>query len=182
MNLVVYADGYLTAGDKTYRAVYGKGGIGKKFGEGDKISPEGKWPLRRAFYRADRIEKPVTGLDIEALTPQHAWCDVPGDPKYNQLVMLPYPCVDERLAREDGLYDLVVVVGYNDDPVIDGKGSAIFFHVARPDYSASTGCASVGLLDLLEIMPSLGPDSTLTFTSRTLKGEAVRWPYQPPQL
>ncbi|MDR3423986.1 MAG: L,D-transpeptidase family protein [Alphaproteobacteria bacterium] len=180
MNITVYADGYLKAGDKIYRAVYGKNGIGLKIREGDGISPEGTWPLRRAFYRPDRLQKPATSLPIEAMTPNYAWCDVQGDPKYNQFVMLPYPVIDEKLWREDNLYDLVVVIGYNDDPVVDGKGSAIFLHVARPAYSPSAGCAAVSLPDLLEIMPLLGSESTLTFTRETLKGEAVKWPYNPP--
>jgi len=179
MDLVVYNDGWLKAGEKVYRAVYGSGGIGSKEGEGDKVSPEGIWALRRVLYRADRIEKPTTKLPIEAITPAHAWCDVPGDPKYNQLVMLPYPCNDARLWREDNLYDLVVVIGYNDDPVIDGKGSEIYLHVVRPDYSPSAGCASVSLPDLLEILPLLDKNSTLAFTSELLRGGPVKWPYLP---
>jgi L,D-peptidoglycan transpeptidase YkuD (ErfK/YbiS/YcfS/YnhG family) len=178
MNLVVSSDGWLKAGEKFYRAVYGVGGIGPKKGEGDKVSPEGTWPLRRVFYRADRIEKPITKLPIEAITPAHAWCDVPGDPKYNQFVMLPYPCNEGRLWRDDNLYDLVVVIGYNDDPVIDGKGSEIYLHVVRSDYAPSAGCASVSLSDLLEILPHLSADSTLTFTSETLRGESIKWLYK----
>lgn len=182
MELTVYADGYLKAGDKIYRAAYGRDGIGAKIREGDGgISPEGTWPLRRVFYRPDRVEKPVAGLPIEAITPNHAWCDVPGDPKYNRLVMLPHPVIDERLWREDHLYDIVVTLGYNDSPVIDGKGSCIFFHIARPDYSPTMGCASVSLSDMLEIMPRLDDKSSLTFTRETLKHEPVRWPYHPPQ-
>ena len=179
MELILYADGYLKAGDKTYRATYGKNGIGRKTREGDGVSPQGTWPLRRAFYRPDRVQKPETDLPIEETTPNHAWCDVKGDPKYNQFVMLPYPCIDERLWREDNVYDLVVVIGYNDNPIIDGNGSAIFFHVARPAYTPPTGCAAVSLPDLLEILPLLDSGSRLTFTDKTLKGEPVQWPYNP---
>src|SRR5215469_14961884 len=178
MNLVVFADGYLQAGEKIYKAVYGRGGIGPKETEGNRVSPIGVWPLRKAFYRADRLNRPSTGLSIEALTPAHAWCDVQGDPKYNQLVMLPHPVIDQKLWREDHLYDVVVVIGFNDCPVIDGKGPAIFLHVARPDYSPSAGCAALSLPDLLEIMPMLDNDSTLTFATATLKNEPVRWPYR----
>jgi L,D-peptidoglycan transpeptidase YkuD (ErfK/YbiS/YcfS/YnhG family) len=180
MNIVVYADGYLQAGDKVYRATYGHNGIGKKHREGDGISPEGVWPLRRAFYRSDRMEKPETGLPIDVLKPNYAWSDVESDPQYNQLVMLPNPVIEEHLWREDGLYDLFVVIGYNDDPIIVGKGSGILLHVARPEFSPSAGCACVSLPDLLEIAPHLDRDSTLEFTSKTLKGEAVKWPYKAP--
>ena len=179
MNLILYADGYLKAGDKIFAAAYGRNGIGVKSREGDDVSPEGRWNLRQAFYRPDRLLKPVTGLPLDAITPDHAWCDIQGDPCYNQLVMLPYPAINEKLWREDHLYDLVVVIGYNDEPVIDGKGSAIFLHVARPDYSPSAGCACVALPDLLEILSLLNAQSTLTFTQETFKNEQVKQPYNP---
>ncbi len=169
MNLVVYADGWLKAGDKTCRAAYGKNGIGNKQTEGDGISPAGTWPLRKVFYRADRVQELATGLPLQALTPCDAWCDVPGDANYNRHVKLPYAVRDEHLWREDHLYDVIVVIGYNDDPAIDGKGSAIFLHVARESWAPSAGCAAVALPDLLEILPHLNSGSTLTFKSERLK-------------
>ena len=123
------------------------------------------------------------------MTPQLAWGDITGHPDYNKLVHLPQGrtldesvCIDEYLWREDNVYDVVFVMGYNDNPVIDGKGCAIFFHIARPAYSPTAGCAAISLPDMLEITPHLTPDSTMTFTSQTLKGEPIRWPYKPPQL
>ena len=59
------------------------------------------------------------------------WCDAPDDPNYNRLVSLPYPASAEHLWRDDNVYDLIAVLGYNDDPVVPGKGSAIFLHIAR---------------------------------------------------
>ena len=56
---------------------------------------------------------------------------------------LPYPARHERMWREDGLYDLVVVIGYNTDPPVAGRGSAIFLHVARPDFAPTEGCIAV---------------------------------------
>jgi L,D-peptidoglycan transpeptidase YkuD (ErfK/YbiS/YcfS/YnhG family) len=59
--------------------------------------------------------------------------------------------------RDDHLYDLVAVVGYNDDPVVPGKGSAIFLHVAKPDYSPTQGCVALTYQDLLQAIEQLQP-------------------------
>jgi L,D-peptidoglycan transpeptidase YkuD (ErfK/YbiS/YcfS/YnhG family) len=163
MDLIITVDGWLKAGDKKYRAAFGKNGIGPKTREGDGISPKGTWPLREVYYRPDRMPQPTTGLPLHAMTPGDAWCDVPGDPKYNQFVKLPYAVKDEKLWRDDHLYDVIVVIGYNDAPVIDGKGSAIFFHLARENYAPTSGCAAVSMSDMLEILPKLREGSTLSF-------------------
>ena len=65
--------------------------------------------------------------------------------------------------REDGLYDIVVVLGHNDDPVVPGAGSAVFLHIARPDYSPTAGCAALCHADLLEFLAQAGPDTRLCF-------------------
>jgi L,D-peptidoglycan transpeptidase YkuD (ErfK/YbiS/YcfS/YnhG family) len=57
--------------------------------------------------------------------------------------------------REDNLYDVVLVVGYNDAPVVAGKGSAIFLHLARTDYAPTAGCVALALPDLLEALSQL---------------------------
>ena len=115
------------------RAAIGPSGIGVKAGEGDGITPIGAFPVREIFYRADRIARPDTRLPLRALEQNDGWCDAPDDPNYNRLVKLPYPASAEQMWREDHLYDLVVVLGYNDDPVVPGKGSAIFLHLAKPE-------------------------------------------------
>ena len=63
--------------------------------------------------------------------------------------------------REDGLYDLVVELGYNDDPVVPGKGSAIFLHIARPDYAPTEGCVALAEPDLRRLLARCGPETIL---------------------
>ena len=63
--------------------------------------------------------------------------------------------------RDDHLYDIVVVVGYNDDPVVAGKGSAIFLHLARANYAPTAGCVALALPDLLEALAQLTPNDKL---------------------
>ena len=139
------------------RAAIGPGGIAVKRGEGDGITPRGAWPVREILYRADRIAAPRVLLPLRALQPDDGWCDAPNDPGYNRLVKLPYPASAETMWRDDHLYDLVAVLGFNDDPVRPGAGSAIFLHVARPDYSHTQGCVALALPDVLAALAQLGP-------------------------
>jgi L,D-peptidoglycan transpeptidase YkuD (ErfK/YbiS/YcfS/YnhG family) len=148
-------------GSGARRCAVGRGGIGEKLREGDGITPLGRWPLRQVLYRADRITAPKTRLPIAPIEPDQAWCDVPGDPNYNRLVRLPYPSLDERLWRDDSLYDLIVVVGFNDSPPVAGKGSAIFLHLARADYGPTAGCVALSRDDLIEAVEQLGPADCL---------------------
>ena len=76
--------------------------------------------------------------------------------------MLPHAGRCEALWRDDGLYDVIVVLGYNDDPPVPGLGSAIFFHVARPDYGPTEGCVALARDDLLAVLASCGPETVMT--------------------
>ena len=139
------------------RAAIGPGGIAVKGGEGDGITPRGRFAVREILYRADRIARPDVKLPLRAIQPDDGWCDAPDDAAYNRLVKLPYPASAENMWRDDGLYDLVAVLGFNDDPVVPGKGSAIFLHVARPDYGPTHGCAALALADALAALEQLRP-------------------------
>jgi L,D-peptidoglycan transpeptidase YkuD (ErfK/YbiS/YcfS/YnhG family) len=132
--------------------------------EGDGATPAGLWPLRRVLYRPDRLPAPVTDLPVQPIEPQSGWCDAPADAAYNRPVTLPYPASAERLWREDGLYDLIIVLGYNDDPVAPGAGSAIFWHLARPDYAPTQGCIAIARAHMLAALAAAGPGDTLEIT------------------
>ena len=161
-NEVIVSGNRLIMPDQTeVRCALGRGGIGIKSGEGDGITPIGSWPLRRLFYRPDRLDRPVTQLKSDPIQPDDGWCDAPEDPKYNRLVTLPYPASCETMWREDALYDLVVVLGHNDDPVVAGAGSAIFMHLARPGYTPTEGCVALARQDLLHLLTQCGPDSII---------------------
>ena len=158
MDIVVKREGAIHVADWGSGAracAVGRSGIGEKLREGDGITPLGRWPLRRVLYRADRIEAPHTLLPLAPIEPDDAWCDVPDDPDYNRLVRLPHASLHERLWRQDYLYDLIVVVGFNDAPVVPGKGSAIFLHLARPDYGPTEGCIALASEDLREALAQL---------------------------
>lgn len=133
-------------------AIIGAGGIKSPKIEGDHATPAGILPLRRVFYRADRVASPVCHLPVEPLCPTDGWCDDPTHRDYNQYVTLPHPARHERLWREDHVYDIIVVLGYNDAPARPGAGSAIFMHLPPAGGRPTEGCiamAEPALRDLL---------------------------------
>jgi L,D-peptidoglycan transpeptidase YkuD (ErfK/YbiS/YcfS/YnhG family) len=156
-DILVTSDGSLSFGGLQFRCALGKGGVlpEAEKREGDGATPLGRYALRQVFYRPDRLPAPDTRLPVQALTPQDGWCDDPLDPAYNRPVALPYPASHEKLWRDDAVYDVIVVLGHNDDPPVPGLGSAIFMHVARPDYSGTEGCVALALPDLLALLAAL---------------------------
>jgi len=152
MDARVTPDGMFRWGGASYRCALGRGGVVANKHEGDGATPTGRFVLRRAMYRPDRMAPPETRLPLSALAPSDGWCDDPDDPEYNRQVRLPSPARCEGLWREDGIYDLIVVMGHNDDPVVPGAGSAIFIHIARPGYSPTEGCVALARADLLALL------------------------------
>ena len=141
--------GQLRFKGEVFRAACGRGGVSTRKQEGDGATPEGVLPLRRVYYRADRLGKPRTVVPLEPLAPTDGWCDDPASPAYNTPVRLPFGAHHEELWRRDNVYDVIGVLGWNDDPIIRGRGSAIFLHVARPDFAPTEGCIALALFDLL---------------------------------
>ena len=121
----------------------------------DGATPRGRLAVRSVLYRADRICRPRASCRVRPLTSQDGWCDAPGDRNYNRHVRHPYPASAERLWRADGLYDIIVVLGYNDRPRVQGRGSAIFMHVARPDGAPTAGCVALPRAHLLRLIARL---------------------------
>jgi L,D-peptidoglycan transpeptidase YkuD (ErfK/YbiS/YcfS/YnhG family) len=66
--------------------------------------------------------------------------------------------------RADHLYDLVLVLGYNDGPRVRGKGSAIFVHLARPGYTPTEGCIALSLRDLLALLTEVQRGTLIVVT------------------
>jgi len=164
VNFTVDADRGFEIAGRRVRCALGPAGViaAADKREGDGASPAGAWPIRRVLYRPDREPPPQTRLPVAALSPDDGWCDAPDDPNYNAPVTLPYPASAEAMWREDGVYDLVVVLGHNDDPPVPGLGSAIFLHLARPDFSPTHGCVALAREDLLEVLRLAAPGATLT--------------------
>ncbi len=159
-NLVIATPHTAYWADKAYPCATGQGGIATTKQEGDGVTPVGYFPLRHVFYRPDRVVL-ETALPSSPLTLSCGWCDDPASPFYNQYVRTPFPSSHETLWREDDVYDIIVVVGYNDDPIIKGAGSAIFIHVARDGFTPTKGCVAFTRRDLIKILSQLTPQSHL---------------------
>lgn len=153
------SDGWLDIGGRRVRCALGPAGVRPAAAkrEGDLASPAGVWPIREVLYRPDRGPPPATEIRVRALAHDDGWCDDPADPAYNRPVKLPYDASAERMWREDHLYDVVVVLGHNDDPPVPGMGSAIFLHLAKPDYAPTHGCVAVARADLEALLEEARP-------------------------
>lgn len=144
----------------------GRSGIVRDKREGDGGTPAGRFPWRQVLYRADRLPRPATPLPCRLITPDSGWCDDPADAaNYNRPVRLPYAGSHERLWRPDGLYDVILIPGHNDDPPVPGLGSAIFVHVATPDYTPTAGCVALRLEHLLILLGELDPEGGMTVSA-----------------
>ena len=144
---LVRPDGLLRFAGQVWRCALGKGGIRRDKREGDGATPVGLLPLRRVFYRADRLAAPACRVAVEPIATTDGWCDDPGHRDYNRRITLPHDARHEVLWHDDGLYDLVGVLGWNDglsgEPIARGRGSAIFLHLARLDLAPTEGCIAL---------------------------------------
>lgn len=172
MDIVVHTTGktdtrgVLVCGGQKYDCALGRSGVTSDKREGDGGTPLGSFPLRQVFYRADRVARPETALETRELTPETGWSEDPARDDYNRLVTLDpqAPAVEgiDRMTRDDHVYDITVIIGYNDDPPVKGRGSAIFMHVARPGYTPTAGCIALAESDLRQVLRRLGPGSRVT--------------------
>ncbi len=170
MDWQVSRNGHITLSSKpdggTVPAALGRAGVTKASDkrEGDGATPLGRYPLRRVLYRADRVDAPATALPCRPLQPDDGWCDAPGDPAYNRPVRRPYPASHEALWREDGLYDIILVLGHNDDPPARGAGSAIFLHCKRGNYEPTEGCIALDPDHVRALLAASGPGDWITIS------------------
>ena len=130
---------------KDYKAkcAIGKRGIALKKKEGDKRTPKGRFKLKYILYRKDRINNISTKLKLVPIRKNFGWCDDPSTKHYNKLVKLPVRFNTEKLYLNNNTYDIIVVIDYNLNPVKKNKGSAIFLHIAKKNYSPTLGCVAL---------------------------------------
>ncbi|ODA68015.1 L,D-transpeptidase catalytic domain [Methyloligella halotolerans] len=139
----------------------GGSGLGVLKREGDGLTPLGVFPLRQLLYRDDRVMRPRTLIPVHAIRASDGWSDDSDDRNYNRMIALPSPRSAETLKREDHLYDLVLVMGYNDCPRVRGRGSAVFIHLARPEYTPTEGCIALSKRDFLALLREVGPGTRI---------------------
>jgi L,D-peptidoglycan transpeptidase YkuD (ErfK/YbiS/YcfS/YnhG family) len=155
--------GTLIAGQARFPCALGRSGVvaaGMKR-EGDGATPRASMVLRRVFFRADHIPRPRSLLPMRQITPHDAWCDDTSDRRYNRLIQRPHGEHEERLRRGDHLYDVIVELGWNDQPVCKGRGSAIFWHLARTGLTPTAGCVAVQSHVFAKVLPRLSRHTRL---------------------
>jgi len=143
----------------------GKAGFidGHKGREGDHKTPLGHYHLRFGLYRADRLPAPPpvhreNPLNFRPLRPDDGWCDDEQNGAYNRFIKRPYPASHEALWREDGAYDIIIVMSHNDSPPVHGLGSAVFIHIAQPDDRQTLGCLALTPNHMTQLLPYLQRD------------------------
>lgn len=153
--------GWLTAGAWSAPVALGRGGIRANKREGDGGTPKGTFRPRQLWWRDDRHPRPRTFLPVRAIRPEDAWCEDPSSRHYNQPVRLDRERGGDRLQRDDRLYDFIVEIDHNSSPRIAGRGSAVFLHLAREDFSPTAGCVSMTKSAMLQLLQRLGPETKI---------------------
>ena len=153
--IIINKSGYLKYKDFEFKCALGKSGIGKKEMEGDNITPKGNFRIIKIYYRKDRLKKPPSKFTLTEITKNMGWCDDPKSRKYNQPIKLPTKYSHEILYRRDNIYDLILVLNYNMEPIIKNKCSAIFIHVAKKNYKKTAGCIALKKHHLLRLIKEI---------------------------
>jgi L,D-peptidoglycan transpeptidase YkuD (ErfK/YbiS/YcfS/YnhG family) len=153
--------GRLTGGGQTIPVALGRGGIRPNKREGDGATPKGTFRPLRLWWRADRHPRPSTFLPGRAIAREDAWCEDPADRHYNQPVRLNSTQGGDRLTRDDHLYDFIIEIDHNTKPRIAGRGSAVFLHLARNNFSPTAGCVSMTRPAMLRLLARLGPETKI---------------------
>jgi L,D-peptidoglycan transpeptidase YkuD (ErfK/YbiS/YcfS/YnhG family) len=150
--IIINRSGSLKYKNLEFRCALGKAGIKKKKIEGDNITPKGIYKIVNIYYRKDRIKKISSEFKLIKIEKNMGWCDDPESKKYNQLIRLPSKNTNEKLYRKDSIYDLIIVLDFNTNPIIKNKGSAIFIHVAKKKYQPTKGCIALNKKDLIQLI------------------------------
>ena len=141
---------------ETYPCRIGRGGFSPSKREGDEKTPLGEFEFRFGLYRSDRLPgPPPSQITFRAMEVDDGWCDDPNDPAYNRFIRLPLKASHEKIWREDGVYDIILVINQNDSPPIPAQGSAVFFHIAHIDERQTLGCVALSPDVMVKLLLSI---------------------------
>ena len=152
---IVINKNYLTYNNYKVKCALGKRGIGNKRREGDFITPKGNFKIKYILYRKDRIKRIQSKIKKIIIKKDLGWCDDPLYKDYNKLIKIPSEYNYEKLYKKDNVYDIILVLNYNMNPVVKNKGSAIFIHVTKRNYKKTEGCVALKKKHLLKIIKEL---------------------------
>ena len=147
---------YFTSHKLKVKCAIGKKGIGYKRKEGDLITPLGEFNIKYILYRKDRI-KVSSKLKKKVIKKNMGWCDDPKSNHYNKLVKLPFDYKHEKLYKNENIYDIILVLNYNMNPIKKNQGSAIFIHVAKNNFKRTKGCVAIKKISLIKLIKKINP-------------------------
>ena len=150
---------FLNYKDYKVKCSIGKRGINIKKKEGDSITPRGTFKIKQIFYRKDRVKKLKSKLNKKVIDKKMGWCDDSRSNKYNKLVKIPYEYNYEKLYKTNNTYDIILVLNYNMSPIRKHKGSAIFIHVAKKNYSNTKGCVAIKKNDMIKLVSQINKNT-----------------------
>ena len=153
--IIVKKSGYLKYKNLKFRCALGKAGIKKKEREGDNVTPKGTFKITKIYYRHDKIKNIKTLIKKIKIKKNMGWCDDSTSSFYNRQIELPSQLSHERLYRNDNLYDLILILNYNTNPIIKNKGSAIFIHITNKYYKKTKGCIALSKENLIELVSKI---------------------------
>ena len=156
---------YLTYNKLKVKCAIGKKGIGFKKKEGDLITPKGQFKIKYILYRKDRV-KISTKLEKKVIRKNMVWCDDPKSSHYNKLVKLPFDYNHEKLYKNENIYDIILVLNYNMNPVKKNKGSAIFIHIAKDKFKKTEGCVAIKKANLIRLIKEINPSTKVKIFSQ----------------
>ena len=143
------------------KCAIGKNGITKNKHEGDLKTPGGIFKLKKVFFRKDRIKFINTPLKKKNIKRNMGWCDDPVSKYYNREIKFPFKSSAEKLWRKDNIYDLIIILNYNLNPVIKNRGSAIFLHICNKNYSPTKGCVAINKKDMMNLISNIKYNSKI---------------------
>lgn len=155
---------YLIFQNYKVKCAIGKRGINIKKKEGDLITPKGTFKIKKLLYRRDKIGAINTKLKKIVIKKNMGWCNDTKSKDYNKLISFPFRFTAERLYRKDNIYDLILVLNYNMNPIRKGKGSAIFIHIAKNNFGATEGCVALKKNNLKKIIKKLNKNIRVIIT------------------
>ena len=143
------------------KCAIGKNGVTQNKHEGDLKTPKGIFKLKKVFYRKDRIKFLKSPIKKYCIKKNTGWCDDPNSNYYNREIKFPFRGSAEKLWRKDNIYDLIIVLNYNFNPIIKNKGSAIFLHICKKNYAPTKGCVAINKKDMLDLIVNVKNNSKL---------------------
>ena len=137
----------------------GLNGIGKKTREGDKKTPVGVYRFLKVFYRPEKVQNFKANLPIQKIKKNSFWCVDSKSINYNTFQQSRnFEC--ENLYRSDSVYDVIITIDFNINPIKKFKGSAIFIH-CHEKKKYTEGCVALKLKDILKILRIIKRSSLL---------------------